>query len=60
MSLALKWKDMPYFPRMEHKGSMYTEKRIGPSMEPWGTPHGREAEEELTSLRQTEKLLSAR
>lgn len=44
---------------MDPKGSMYKKNRIGPRIEPWGTPHKRNAED-TKSPRRTGKLLSDR
>lgn len=37
---------MPFFKWTP--GVEYTKKKVGASMEPWGTPHGREAEGDIT------------
>ena len=42
---------------MEPRGSIYKEKRRGPSIDPWGIPHVMEAKEDVSILE--EKLMEA-
>ena len=49
---------MPYLRMMEPRGSMYSEKRMGPRMDPWGTPQVRGAgEEEAVPISTVKDLL---
>ncbi len=46
VSSAYKFKDTPYFKKMEPNGSRYKENNVGARIDPWGTPqdtccHGR-------------------
>jgi len=45
---------------MFHNGSIYKENKIGPRIEPWGTPQKRGAADEEYSPIITEKLLLAK
>ena len=49
---------MPYFSKIEPRGSIYKENNRGPKIDPWGIPHliGADLEELLPIL--TEKDLS--
>lgn len=60
MSSAKQWKGMLCFLKLDPKDSIYKEKRMGPRMEPWGTPQVSGAAIEQYSLRWTEKILSVR
>ena len=38
---------MPCFLKINPKGSRYSAKRMGPRIEPWGTPEDRGAEDDI-------------
>ncbi len=53
VSSAYKWKDTL---RIEPRGNIYNEKRVGDNMDPWGTPQARGAKEETDPPIPTEKI----
>lgn len=59
ISIAVE-RDVNIFSKVESKGSIYRENKVGPRTGPWGTPQWIWAEEEKYCLIATEKVLSER
>ncbi len=57
VSSAYKWKDTPYFKKMEPYSSRYKENNVGERIDPCGTPHERCAAEEVCFPMCTENFL---
>ncbi len=57
VSSAYKWKDTPYFKKMEPDGSRYKENNVGARIDPCGTPQERCAAEEVCFPMYTDNFL---